>query len=109
MVLGGPGPRRQFRESAIGPVVDELRQHVAQIGFRVDAVQFAGLDQRGEHRPVFCSLVAASEERILSVRSNHPFILPMSGRKLKFITDGTRFMGAASGVTTANSVPRGRL
>jgi hypothetical protein len=33
-------------------------------------VQFAGLDQRGEHRPVFCSLVAASEERILSVQNN---------------------------------------
>src|SRR5215472_10128464 len=108
-VLGTPGARRQFRESAVGPVIDELSQHVGQIGFGIDAVQLARLDQRCERCPVFRSFVAAGKQSIFSVQSNHPFILPMSGRKLKFITGGTRSMGAGSGDTTANSVPPGRL
>ena len=33
-------------------------------------MQLAGLDQRGQHRPVFRALVAAGEERIFSVQSN---------------------------------------
>jgi len=106
---GSPSPRREFGKPAIRPVVDELGQHVGQICFRIDSVQFAALDQRGQHRPVFRPFVAAGEQSILSAESNHPFILPMSGRKLKFITGGTRSMGAASGDTTANSAPPGRL
>src|SRR6516162_6697862 len=69
-MLGGPGPRRQFREPAVGPVIDELGQHVGQIGFGIDAVQLTGLNQRGEHRPVFRPFVAAGEQSILSVQSN---------------------------------------
>ena len=44
-VLGRPAPRREFGDPAIGPVVDELGEHIGQICFRIDAVQFAGLDQ----------------------------------------------------------------
>ena len=67
---GGPCPRRQFCEAAVRPVIDELGQHVAQVGFGIDAVQLAGLDQRGEHRPVFRPFVAAGKQSILSVQSN---------------------------------------
>ena len=41
-MLGGPGPRRQFCEPAVGPVIDELGQHVAQVGFGIGAVQLEG-------------------------------------------------------------------
>lgn len=34
---------------------------------RVDAVKFAGLDERREDRPIYCSAVGAREERVLSV------------------------------------------
>ena len=61
---------RQFCEAAIGPVIDELGQHVGQIGFGIDAVQLASFDQRGEHRPVFRSFVAAGKQSIFSVQSN---------------------------------------
>ena len=67
---GSPAPRREFGKPAIGPVVDELGQHVGQIRFRIDAVQFAALDQRGQHRPVFRAFVAAGEQSILSAESN---------------------------------------
>src|SRR6516165_12423333 len=38
-----PAPRQEFGEPAIGPVVDELGQHVGQICFRIDAVQLSAL------------------------------------------------------------------
>src|SRR3954454_8388139 len=59
--FGGPGPGQQLGEAAVGPVVDELGQHVGEVGLRVDGIQLAGLDQRGEHGPVFRAFVAASE------------------------------------------------
>ena len=59
--IDGPGPREQFGEAAIGPVVDELGQHLGQVGLWVDAVQLARLDQRGEHRPVFRPFATAGE------------------------------------------------
>src|SRR3954463_2872805 len=68
--FGGPGPGQQFAEEAVWPVIDELGQHVSQVGMRIDAMQFAGLDQRGEHGPVFCPFVRTSEECVFSVESN---------------------------------------
>src|SRR4051812_43524315 len=37
---------------------------------RIDAMQFAGLDQRGEHGPVFCPFIRTGEECVFSVESN---------------------------------------
>src|SRR5215213_7740781 len=68
--FGGPGPGQQFAEAAVGPVIDKLGQHVSHVGMRIDAMQFAGLDQRGEHCPVFCPVVRTSEECVFSVESN---------------------------------------
>src|SRR4051795_1997947 len=68
--FGGPAPRQQFPEPTIGPVVDEFGQHVGQVSLRIDAMQFAGLDQRGEHRPVFCPFIRTSEECVFSVESD---------------------------------------
>src|SRR3954469_8810402 len=68
--FGGPDPGQQFAEAAVGPVINELGQHVEQVGLRIDAVQFASLDQRGEHRPIFRPFVAAGEEWILAIKGN---------------------------------------
>src|SRR3954463_2924361 len=68
--LGGPAPGQQFAEASVGPVVDEPGQHIGQVSMRIDAVQFAGLDQRGEHGPVFCSFIRTGEECVFSVESN---------------------------------------
>ena len=56
-------PRRGFGDPCVGPAVDEPGQHVGQGGLRIDAVQLAGLDQRGQHRPVFRPFVAARRQR----------------------------------------------
>src|SRR3954464_9203742 len=73
--FGGPGPGQQFAEAAVWPVIDELGQHVSQVGMRIDAMQFAGLDQRGEHGPVFCPFVRTSKSAF--------FLLRATGRMLR--------------------------
>ena len=37
--------------------VDETSEHVGEVGVRIDAVQLAALDQRGEDGPVLGTLV----------------------------------------------------
>ena len=34
----------QLGDAAVGPVIDQLDQHVGAIGVRIDAVELAGLD-----------------------------------------------------------------
>jgi hypothetical protein len=55
-------------------------------------VEFAGFDQRRDDGPVFGTGVVACEEGVFPVQGQFPFILPMSGRFIGFIIDGTPIM-----------------
>jgi len=66
-VRGRPCPRHEFVETRGGPKVDELAEHVGEVGLRIDAVQFAGLDQRGDAGPILRPLIVAGEECILAI------------------------------------------
>jgi len=46
------------------------REDVYEIGLRIDAVQLAGLDQRGEDGPVLTATIRPGEERILAIEGN---------------------------------------
>lgn len=46
-------------------VVDDACDDVREVDLRVDAVELAGLDERGDDGPVFGAAVGGSEERIL--------------------------------------------
>ena len=46
--LGRPSPGHELVETRGGPEIDELGEHVGEVGLRIDAVQFAGLDERGD-------------------------------------------------------------
>jgi len=52
--------------------VDDAGYHVGEVGVRVDAVQLAGLDERGDDGPVLAPAVGAGEERILSGEGEWP-------------------------------------
>ena len=69
---GAPGPGHELVEAGSGPEVDELVEHVGEIGLRIDVVELAALDQRGDASPVRGSLVMASEERILAIEYDRP-------------------------------------
>jgi hypothetical protein len=60
--------------------VDDLGDHVSEVGVRVDAVELAGFNQRSDDGPMFPATIGTGEQRILPVQRHHPFILPMSGR-----------------------------
>jgi hypothetical protein len=75
---------------------DDLCEHVAQIGLRIDAVHFASFDERGNDRPMLAATVGASEEMVLAAERHHPFILPMSVRSWKSITGGIPILAARS-------------
>ena len=61
-----PCPRQEFVQAIVRPEIDEAGEHVGELGLGVDAVEFAGLDQRSEDSPVFGAVVMAGEEGILS-------------------------------------------
>ena len=42
-------------------------EDVGEVGVRIDVVELAGLDQRGDDRPVLAAAVGAGEERVLAV------------------------------------------
>ena len=46
-------------DARLRPTVDEATQEVGQIAQRIDGVQLAGLDQRGNRSPVCVTLVRA--------------------------------------------------
>ena len=64
------GPWQQIVDLAVEMAVDDLGEHVGEIGVRIDAVELAGLDQRGDDRPVFPAAVGAGEERILAIEGD---------------------------------------
>jgi transposase-like protein len=78
--LGCPGPRHEVVEARSRPQVDELGEHVGEVGLRVDAVEPAGLNERGNAGPVLRACIVAGEECILAIENNLAVILPISGR-----------------------------
>ena len=52
--------------------VDDGGQRGAQIGQRLDGIELAGFDERGDGCPVLCSRIVASEERVLAVQRYRP-------------------------------------
>jgi hypothetical protein len=93
--LGGPGPGHEFVETRGGPQIDELGEHVGEVGLRIDAVQLAGFDERGDTGPVLRTLIVAGEQCVLAIKRNLADILPISGRMSSSTIAGIRFMGKA--------------
>ena len=52
-----PGPGHELVETRGGPEIDELCEHVGEVGLRIDAVQLASFDERSDAGPVFCTLI----------------------------------------------------
>lgn len=51
-------------------IIDDSRQYVGEVGLRIDAVEFASLDERGDDRPMLAAAVRAGKEGILAIESN---------------------------------------
>jgi hypothetical protein len=62
----------QFVDAGCWPTVDELGQCLGEPGMRVHTIEFAGLDQRGDDRPVGAAFVTVGEEYILTIERDGP-------------------------------------
>lgn len=69
---GGVGAREQFVDGAVEMSVDDLGQHVGEVGVGFDAAEFAIFDQRGDGGPIVAAAVGTREERILAIESKRP-------------------------------------
>ncbi len=53
----GPCPRHELVDARGRPEIDELVEDVGDVGLRLDVVELARFDERGDAGPVFRSLV----------------------------------------------------
>src|SRR5512132_2181276 len=97
-------PGKQVAD-AIDGVVGDAGEHVAEVGFWIEAVELGGLDQGIEGRGAFAAGVGPSKEVVLPAEGNRAVILPMSGRKSKFVTAGRHSMGAVFGASMPSGGP----
>ena len=52
--------------------LDDPCDDVGQIGFRIDGVEFGGLDQGRQHGPVLSAAVRSGEQGVLAVQGQRP-------------------------------------
>ena len=64
------GPGQKIVDLAIRVAADDPGQVIDEVTERLDAVELAGLDERGDDGPVPGAAVRACEERILAVESD---------------------------------------
>ena len=66
---GDPG--HEFADAVGRMTVGEPGERFGQPLMRVDGVELAALDERGDHRPVVAAFVRAGEQRILAVMERY--------------------------------------
>jgi len=66
----GVVPREQIVDLTLLVALDDSGERGGQPGVGIDAVHFAGLDQRGDDGPVFGSGVMPREEGVLAVQGD---------------------------------------
>ena len=52
------GPWQQIVESALRVALDDAGDDLSEVGVWLDADELAGLDQRGDHRPMLAALAS---------------------------------------------------
>jgi hypothetical protein len=93
--MGAPIPWQQFAKPPLRESGD-AGEHIGKPSLWIDIIKLGRHDQRGHDRGAVGSAIGACKEPGFSPQRNRPFILPMSGRKWKFITDGIRILDARS-------------
>ncbi|KWV53656.1 hypothetical protein AS026_03115 [Rhizobium altiplani] len=68
--------------------LDDGCERSTQVDQRIDSIELAGFDERGDGRPILCSCIMPGKKSVLTVEGNAPFILPMSAMKLRFFIAG---------------------
>ena len=75
-------------------MLGDAGKDVGEPGLWVDIIELGGDDEAIHDGCALATAIGACEQPRLSSKSYCPFILPMSGRSWKFITDGIRILAA---------------
>jgi hypothetical protein len=95
---------RQELIDADGRMSGQTLQHIFEITVRIVSVKLRGLYEAHDDRGASPRAQRSSKQPAGAPLGNHAVILPISGKKLKFITAGIRFMVDAYACSTASSV-----
>lgn len=101
-------PRQEFADLVDGMIGDAF-EDVAKVSFRIELIELCGAEQAVDIGGAFAAIVGAGEQPVLPSKGHRRFILPMSGRKLKFTIAGTRSTGGVCGRSTASNALVGAL
>ena len=83
--------------------VGHALQYVSEPGKGLDVVELCGGDEGADGCPSDATAVRAREQMVFAPERHLPFILPMSGRKLKSIIAGIRSLVAVFDANTVSS------
>jgi hypothetical protein len=89
--------------------VGDTGEHVGGPSQRIDVIELCRYDQRGHGRGPVGTAFRAGEEPGFAPQGHLPFILPMSGMKLKSIIAGIRSMVGVFDANTVSSAPTAGL
>jgi hypothetical protein len=84
-------------------------EHISEIGKGLDVVELGRGEERSDNGPAIAAAVRAGEQMVLAAERNRPVILPMSGRRSRFIIAGTHSMGAVFVASMLSGAPAARL
>ena len=89
--------------------VGHALQYVSEPGKGLDVVELCGGDEGADDCSSDAAAVRPREQMVFAPERHLPFILPMSGRKLKSIIAGIRSMVAVFDANTVSSAPTAGL
>ena len=92
-----------------GGMIGDAGEHVGEPGLRIDVVELGSFDQRVQRSGALAAAIGAGEQPGPAAEGNHAVILPISGKKLRSMTAGTRCMGAGFGDNMSSGVPSVKL
>jgi len=64
-------PGQQFVD-AVDRVIGDAREHVAEVGFRIDAVQLGRADQAVDRGGAVAAGIGSSKQVVLAIMDHHP-------------------------------------
>ena len=86
-------------------MIGDTAQHVGKPSLRIDAVEFCRGDQGVHCSRSLTATVGAGKQPCAAPESNRPVILPISGRRWRYIIAGTHTMGAAFAANMSSGAP----
>lgn len=92
----------------MGGVIGDAGEDIGEPSLGIDVIHLGGDDETIDERGALATAIGAGEQPCPAPEGNRAVILPMSGRKLKFVTGGTPSMGGGFDASMLSGAPAAR-